>query len=644
MASLDRAIPDTDPSHPFLLVNRKELLEEQSKSKIDPKKSTWVPDEKDGFILGEIESVKGDECTVRCENGDVRTLKKDDCQDPNPLKYEQTTDMADLTQLNEASILHNLRQRYFHKHIYTYSGLFCVVVNPYKLLPIYTESVVALYRGKRRTEVPPHLYAIADGAFSFMLQDRENQSILITGESGAGKTENTKKVIQYFARVAAAQAASEGEKPAEDKKKGSLEEQIVQCNPPLEAYGNAKTVRNNNSSRFGKFIRIHFGPTGKIAGADIEHYLLEKSRVTSCGKLERNYHIFYQICSPTGGKKYQDKLLVGNDPGAYTFANQGVLTVDGINDDEEMKATDDALDVLGFTEEDKVSLFKCVAAIMWMGEMKFKQDKSEQAEADGTGEAEKAAFLLGINATDLLKCLTKPKVKVGTEWVNKSQTKDQVMYAVATLSKSLYSRLFDWLVKRCNGTLDTKNRRQYFIGVLDIAGFEIFEFNSFEQLCINYTNERLQQFFNHHMFVLEQEEYKKEGIVWEFIDFGLDLAACIELIEKPMGILSMLEEECIVPKGSDTSYVEKMYKQHLGKSPNFLKPAVKGVAKDKAPHFELKHYAGCVAYNCNGWLERNKDPINACTVELMSQSKDHLVPILFPAEPAGKSIFSILHS
>ncbi|XP_076459070.1 myosin heavy chain, striated muscle-like isoform X2 [Babylonia areolata] len=632
MASFD----PNDPDFQYLAVDRKKLMKEQTQT-FDGKKNCWVPSEKDGFAAAEIQSTKGEEITVKLTvSNETKTFKKDDIQQMNPPKFEKIEDMANMTYLNEASVLYNLKSRYSAGFIYTYSGLFCVAVNPYRRLPIYSQSIIDKYRGKRKTEMPPHLFSVADNAYQYMLQDRENQSMLITGESGAGKTENTKKVIMYFALVAAASQKKEEAEGEAASKKGTLEDQIVQCNPVLEAYGNAKTTRNNNSSRFGKFIRIHFGTQGKIAGADIETYLLEKSRVTFQQSVERNYHIFYQVCS-NAIPSLNDLCLISPDPGLYSFINQGNLVVDGIDDVEEMKLTDTAFDVLGFTEEEKASMYKCTAAIMHFGEMKFKQrPREEQAEADGTAEAEKVAFLLGINAGDLLKSLLKPKIKVGTEYVTQGRNMDQVTYSVAALSKSLYNRMFEWLVKRVNKTLDTKNKRQFFIGVLDIAGFEIFDFNSFEQLCINYTNERLQQFFNHHMFVLEQEEYKKEGIEWEFIDFGMDLQACIELIEKPMGLLSILEEECMFPKASDKSFLDKLMGNHMGKSPNFGKAGKPKKAGQVQAHFELHHYAGSVPYNITGWLEKNKDPINETVVELLSHSKESLVQILFSTPDAGE--------
>uniref|UniRef100_A0A8C7DSE7 Myosin motor domain-containing protein n=1 Tax=Naja naja TaxID=35670 RepID=A0A8C7DSE7_NAJNA len=551
---------------------------------------------------------------------------EDDIQPMNPPKFDMIEDMAMLTHLNEASVLHNLRRRYTKWMIYTYSGLFCVTINPYKWLPVYTAPVVAAYKGKRRSEVPPHIYAIADNAYNDMLRNRENQSMLITGESGAGKTVNTKRVIQYFAIVAAL-GDSPGKKGVRPSF-GTLEDQIIEANPAMEAFGNAKTLRNDNSSRFGKFIRIHFGPSGKLASADIDIYLLEKSRVIFQQPGERSYHIYYQILS---GKKpeLQDMLLVSSNPYDYHFCSQGVTTVDNLDDGEELMATDHAMDILGFSNDEKYGCYKIVGSIMHFGNMKFKQkQREEQAEAEGTESADKASYLMGISSADLIKGLLHPRVKVGNEYVTKGQTVDQVVYAVGALAKATYDRMFKWLVMRINKTLDTKLARQFFIGVLDIAGFEIFEFNSFEQLCINFTNEKLQQFFNHHMFVLEQEEYKKEGIEWVFIDFGLDLQACIDLIEKPLGILSILEEECMFPKATDMTFKAKLYDNHIGKSPNFQKPRPDKRRKYEA-HFELVHYAGVVPYTIFGWLEKNKDPLNETVVGVFQKSQNKLLNSLY---------------
>ncbi|XP_068992448.1 myosin heavy chain, muscle isoform X14 [Neodiprion pinetum] len=617
---------DPDPT-PYLFVSLEQKRIDQTKP-YDAKKACWVPCEKEGYVLGEIKATKGDVVSVSLPGGETKDFKKDQLQQVNPPKYEKAEDMSNLTYLNDASVLHNLKQRYYHKLIYTYSGLFCVAINPYKRYPVYTQRCAKLYRGKRRSEVPPHIFAISDGAYVNMLTNSENQSMLITGESGAGKTENTKKVIAYFATV----GASTKKEDNPNQKKGSLEDQVVQTNPVLEAFGNAKTVRNDNSSRFGKFIRIHFGPSGKLAGADIETYLLEKARVISQQSLERSYHIFYQMMSGSVNGLKQNCLL-SNNVNDYYFVSQGKTTIPGMDDGEECQLTDQAFDVLGFTQEEKDNIYKITAAVMHMGGMKFKQrGREEQAEADGTEEGERVAKLLGCDCADLYKNLLKPRIKVGNEFVTQGRNKDQVAYSVGAMSKAMFDRLFKWLVKKCNETLDTKQKRQHFIGVLDIAGFEIFDFNGFEQLCINFTNEKLQQFFNHHMFVLEQEEYKKEGIDWAFIDFGMDLLACIELIEKPMGILSILEEESMFPKATDKTFEEKLNNNHLGKSPNFLKPKPPKPGQ-QAAHFAIGHYAGNVPYNITGWLEKNKDPLNDSVVDQFKKSQNKLLVEIFADHP-----------
>ncbi|XP_040163710.1 myosin heavy chain, muscle isoform X16 [Anopheles arabiensis] len=616
---------DPDPTE-FLFVSLEQKRIDQSKP-YDSKKACWVPEEKEGYVLGEIKATKGELVTVALPGGETKDFKKDLVSQVNPPKYEKCEDMSNLTYLNDASVLHNLRQRYYAKLIYTYSGLFCVVINPYKRYPLYTNRCAKMYRGKRRNEVPPHLFAVSDGAYVNMLTNHENQSMLITGESGAGKTENTKKVIAYFATIGAS-----GKKDENAEKKGSLEDQVVQTNPVLEAFGNAKTVRNDNSSRFGKFIRIHFTGSGKLAGADIETYLLEKARVISQQTLERSYHIFYQIMSGSV-KGLKDMCFLSNDIYDYNSVSQGKITIPNVDDGEECLLTDEAFNVLGFTQEEKDNIYRITSAVMHMGRMQFKQKgREEQAEADGTEDGDRVAKLLGVGTDDLYKNLLKPRIKVGNEFVTKGQNKDQVTNSVGALCKGIFDRLFKWLVKKCNETLDTKQKRAQFIGVLDIAGFEIFDFNGFEQLCINFTNEKLQQFFNHHMFVLEQEEYQREGIEWTFIDFGMDLQQCIELIEKPMGILSILEEESMFPKATDQTFAEKLMTNHLGKSAPFMKPRPPkpGIP---AGHFAIGHYAGVVSYNITGWLEKNKDPLNDTVVDQFKKGSNALMVEIFADHP-----------
>ncbi|XP_031440685.1 myosin heavy chain, fast skeletal muscle-like isoform X2 [Clupea harengus] len=610
----------------YLRKPEKERLEAQTLP-FDAKTACYVVDKEELYLKAKIKSKDGGKVTVELlESKEERVLKEEDVHPMNPPKFDKIEDMAMMTHLNEASVLYNLKERYAAWMIYTYSGLFCATVNPYKWLPVYDQEVVEAYRGKKRMEAPPHIFSVSDNAYQFMLQDRENQSVLITGESGAGKTVNTKRVIQYFATI----AVSSGKKAevVPGKMQGSLEDQIIAANPLLEAYGNAKTVRNDNSSRFGKFIRIHFGTTGKLAKADIETYLLEKSRVTFQLPDERGYHIFFQMMT-NHKPEIIEMCLITTNPYDFPMCSQGQIAVASIDDKEELDATDDAIDILGFTAEEKVTIYKLTGAVLHHGNLKFKQkQREEQAEPDGTEDADKVAYLLGLNSADMLKALCYPRVKVGTEYVTKGQTVPQVNNSVSALSKSIYERMFLWMVIRINQMLDTKQSSQFYIGVLDIAGFEIFDYNSMEQLCINFTNEKLQQFFNHTMFVLEQEEYKKEGIVWAFIDFGMDLAACIELIERPMGIFAILEEECIVPKASDVTFKDKLYAQHLGKTAAFAKPKLtKG--KPEA-HFSMAHYAGVVDYNVTGWLDKNKDPLNDTVVQLYQKSSVKLLPVLYP--------------
>ncbi|CAL8405958.1 unnamed protein product [Arctogadus glacialis] len=595
----------------YLRKPEKERIAAQSMP-FDAKAAAYVTDVKELYLKCTIIKREGGKVTVKLlSSSEERTVKEDDVTPMNPPKYDKIEDMAMMTHLNEAAVLYNLAEGYSAWMIYTYSGLFCATENPYKWLPVYDQSVVNAYRGKKRMEAPPHIFSVSDNAVQNMLTDRENQSVLITGESGAGKTVNTKRVIQYFATISE-----------------SLEDQIIAANPLLEAYGNAKTVRNDNSSRFGKFIRIHFHANGKLSSADIETYLLEKSRVTFQLPDERGYHIFYQMMT-NHKPEIVEMTLITTNPYDFPMCSQGQITVASIDDKEELDATDAAIDILGFTNEDKVGIFKFTGAVLHHGNMKFKQkQREEQAEPDGNEEADKISYLLGLNTADMLKALCYPRVKVGNEYVTKGQTVPQVKNSVSALAKSIYERMFLWMVIRINTMLDTKQARQFYIGVLDIAGFEIFDYNSMEQLCINFTNEKLQQFFNHHMFVLEQEEYKKEGIIWEFIDFGMDLAACIELIEKPMGIFSILEEEWMFPKASDVTFKNKLYDQHLGKTKAFEKPKP---AKGKAEaHFAMVHYAGIVDYNITGWLDKNKDPLNDSVVQLYQKSSNKLLPVLYP--------------
>merc|ERR1719328_615611 len=569
-----------------------------------------------------LERDDGTKAVVMCGH-EKKTFKSAEVGQVNPPKFEKCEDMANLTFLNDASVFWNLKVRFCAKLIYTYSGLFCIVVNPYKRYPIYTGTVVKMYLGKRRNEVPPHLWAITETAYRNMLTNAKDQSMLITGESGAGKTENTKKVISYLAAVAAP-------KKKDGVKKAALEDQIVATNPILESYGNAKTSRNDNSSRFGKFIRIHFNAAGKLAGCDIESYLLEKSRITQQQEVERSYHIFYQLLQPFV-PDMKAKCCLGDDIYDYSYVSQGKVTVASIDDNEELEYTDSAFDIIGFSEQEKWDCYKLTAGVMTCGEIIFVQKgRDDQAEPGDLTVPNKVAELFGVNGDELMKAFCKPKIKVGTEWVTKGQTCDQATNGVGGIARATFDRIFKWLIIKCNDTLIDKSMKKCnFVAVLDIAGFEIFEYNGFEQISINFVNEKLQQFFNHHMFVVEQEEYVAEGVEWAPVDFGMDLAACIIMFEKPMGIWAILEEESLFPKATDKSFEEKL-KAGLGKLPCFAKPQSK---TDKNAHFAVIHYAGTVSYNVTAWLEKNKDPVNDTVVDILKRSSNNLLVHLWRDHP-----------
>lgn len=580
-------------------------------------KWVWLIDDKEGCIAATIKAENGDKLTLKLPDGNEKTVGRDDVEAMNPPKFDKCEDMATLPQLNESSVLHNLRDRYQSNLIYTYSGLFLVVINPWRRLPLYTDEVVQMYKGKKRRDMPPHIFAVCDEAFRDMLEAREDQSLLITGESGAGKTENTKKVIQYLAHI----AGHDVDNKDGGMEMGQLEKQIIKTNPLLESFGNAKTIRNNNSSRFGKFIRIEFSRGGKIVGCYIDNYLLEKSRVVRHNQNERSFHIFYQLLE--GATEEMKKAYLLEPMRSYKYL-LGVTNIEGVNNANEFKDTIEAMDIIGFTNDNKNDIWQILSGVLLLGNMQFTQGKrDESASFMDVSVAERLSHVMCIPAAEFQKGLLKPRVKAGKEWVTASVNAEKAVDSVDALAKATYERLFKWIVAKINAALETKGDASTFIGCLDIAGFEIFETNSFEQLCINLTNEKLQQFFNHHMFILEQEEYVKEGIEWTFVDFGLDLQPTIDLIEKPMGIMSILDEECLFPQATDKSFIEKMHKTHLGKSEKY---------RDIRLHpdtFLLVHYAGDVEYNTLGWLEKNKDPINDNIASLFAKSTNTLLASIF---------------
>ncbi|KAJ4945207.1 hypothetical protein JOQ06_013742, partial [Pogonophryne albipinna] len=617
-----------DPER-YLFVDRAVVYNPAAQADWTAKRLVWIPSERNGFEAASVREERGDEVVVElAENGKKAVVNKDDIQKMNPPKFSKVEDMAELTCLNEASVLHNLKDRYYSGLIYTYSGLFCVVINPYKNLPIYSENIIEMYRGKKRHEMPPHIYAISESAYRCMLQVLNCRKFLVEarkpslslmslsavssiektnpffahsddeftseGESGAGKTENTKKVIQYLAHVASSH----------------------------------KGRKDHNTP--GKFIRINFDVTGYIVGANIETYLLEKSRAIRQAKDERTFHVFYQLLAGAGEHLKSDLLLEGFN--SYRFMSNGNITIPGQQDKDNFQETMDAMNIMSFGHEEILSMLKVVSSVLQFGNISFKKERnSDQASMPDNTAAQKLCHLLGLNVMEFTRAILSPRIKVGRDYVQKAQTKEQADFAVEALGKATYERLFRWLVHRINKALDrTKRQGASFIGILDIAGFEIFQLNSFEQMCINYTNEKLQQLFNHTMFILEQEEYQREGIEWSFIDFGLDLQPCIDLIERPAnppGVLALLDEECWFPKATDKSFIDKL-SQEQGTHSKFQKPRQ---LKDKAD-FCIIHYAGKVDYKADEWLMKNMDPLNDNVASLLHQSTDKFVGELWKDE------------
>ncbi|KAK5577072.1 hypothetical protein RB653_002009 [Dictyostelium firmibasis] len=533
--------------------------------------------------------------------------------------FQPVEDMITLPILTEESLLLNLKMRYKKKEIYTYTGSILVAVNPYEILPIYTADIVKSYFGKSRNTMLPHIFAVSDAAFTNMIEEGKNQSVIISGESGAGKTESTKLIIQYLA--------------ARTNRHSQVEQMIVESSPILEAFGNAKTIRNNNSSRFGKFIEIQFNKEGHISGARIINYLLEKSRISHQASSERNYHIFYQLLAGASDE-LKEKLKLG-EPEDYHYLNQsGCIRIDNINDVEDFEHVKYAMNVLGLPEDKQFTIFSIVSAVLHIGNLTFEKSEKTQG-AEGSEVSNKdtlkiIAQLLNVDPVKLETCLTIRHVLIrGQKFViplkvNEAEdTRD-------SLAKALYGNVFNWLVVFINSKIHKPQKNSTFIGVLDIFGFENFKKNSFEQFCINFANEKLQQHFNQHIFKLEQEEYEKEKINWSKIVYN-DNQECLDLIEKrPLGILSLLDEESRFPQATDLTYLEKLHTNHE-KHPYYEKP------RRSKNTFVVKHYAGEVHYDTQGFLDKNKDTVSDDLSTLLQGSKSKFIIELFtpPREEGG---------
>ncbi|AJU21351.1 Myo1p [Saccharomyces cerevisiae YJM1444] len=612
----------------------------------------WIPDEKEVFAKGELMSTDinknkftGQEEQIgivhpldSTEVSNLVQVRISDVFPVNPSTFDKVENMSELTHLNEPSVLYNLEKRYDCDLIYTYSGLFLVAINPYHNLNLYSEDHINLYHNKHNRlskssldensheKLPPHIFAIAEEAYENLLSEGKDQSILVTGESGAGKTENTKKILQYLASITSGSPSNiapvSGSSIVE-----SFEMKILQSNPILESFGNAQTVRNNNSSRFGKFIKIEFNEHGMINGAHIEWYLLEKSRIVHQNSKERNYHIFYQLLSGLDDSELKNLRLKSRNVKDYKIlSNSNQDIIPGINDVENFKELLSALNIIGFSKDQIRWIFQVVAIILLIGNIEFVSDRAEQASFKNDVSA--ICSNLGVDEKDFQTAILRPRSKAGKEWVSQTKNSQQAKFILNALSRNLYERLFGYIVDMINKNLDHGSATLNYIGLLDIAGFEIFENNSFEQLCINYTNEKLQQFFNNHMFVLEQSEYLKENIQWDYIDYGKDLQLTIDLIESkgpPTGVLPLLDEEAVLPKSTDESFYSKLISTWDQNSSKFKRSRLKN-------GFILKHYAGDVEYTVESWLSKNKDPLNDNLLSLLSSSQNDIISKLFQPE------------
>ncbi|XP_051236546.1 unconventional myosin-Va isoform X2 [Dicentrarchus labrax] len=579
----------------------------------------WIPDAEEVWKSAELtKDYKNGDASLQLmlEDGtsiehtlDPKTKNLPYLRNPDILVGEN--DLTALSYLHEPAVLHNLKVRFVDsKLIYTYCGIVLVAINPYETLPIYGTDIINAYSGQNMGDMDPHIFAVAEEAYKQMARDERNQSIIVSGESGAGKTVSAKYAMRYFATVSG--SASEA----------NVEEKVLASNPIMEAIGNAKTTRNDNSSRFGKYIEIGFDTRFRIIGANMRTYLLEKSRVVFQADEERNYHIFYQLCASSHLPEFKNlKLSSAND---FLYTRQGRSPViGGVDDTKELSTTRNAFTLLGINESYQMGLFQVLAAILHLGNVEIK-DRDSDSSVIPPNNRHLTAFceLVGVTYQDMSQWLCHRKLKTATETYVKPLPRLQATNARDALSKHIYAKLFNWIVEHVNKALITNVKQHSFIGVLDIYGFETFEINSFEQFCINYANEKLQQQFNMHVFKLEQEEYMKEQIPWTLIDF-YDNQPCINLIEAKMGILDLLDEECKMPKGSDDSWAQKLYNTHLKTSSLFEKPRMSNRA------FIIKHFADKVEYQCDGFLEKNKDTVNEEQINVLKASKFELLMELF---------------
>ena len=573
----------------------------------------WIyPHDELSWCPGQVVKVEQDSYLVTCsDNSDdsVYRVNKSDALPVHPSCLNKLNDLLSLGEFNEGALLHTIRERYLESQIYTSVGTpILISLNPYCKLQIYSSKTADLYR-KSCKDQNPHLFLMAEKAYS-ALRDG-NQSIIISGESGAGKTEAAKIILSYLAG-------------SSSDNKTNLAKQVLDSNPILEAFGNAKTLRNDNSSRFGKFIEIHFDSVNlKLQSARIQNYLLEKSRIVGQQVGERNYHFFYQICKGASEEE-REKFSIGDVEDFFYLNQSECFDIEGVDDQGNYKETRECMKVLGFSELEQEQILSVVMGVLHLGNIKF--TGQENASIDTPDSLSTSSKLLGIEADSLCKVLTTRVIidPTNNQEIIMPLNTSQAIYTRDATSKAIYSKLFNWLVNRINKTIFIPQKKPgKIIGLLDIYGFEVFETNSFEQFCINYANEKLQQHFNHHMFKSEQAEYSKEKIKWDHISYD-DNQDCIDLIEKsPLGIISLMDEQCKLQKGTDKQFLYNVSSKLVGNH-KLCNPG-----QFASEYFGISHYAGNVFYNVSGFLEKNKDSLNPQLALALGNSALDLVRTLF---------------
>ncbi|XP_029289703.1 LOW QUALITY PROTEIN: unconventional myosin-Vc [Cottoperca gobio] len=570
----------------------------------------WIPDAEHVWKSAEIlkDFQNGDNVLeLLLEDGtehyypvDPSKLQLPPLRNPDILVGEN--DLTALSYLHEPAVLHNLKVRFVESRIiYTYCGIILVAVNPYKQRHVYGDAIIHAYSGQNMGDMDPHIFAVAEEAYKQMARNHTNQSIIVSGESGAGKTVSARYAMRYFAVV------------SKSGSKTRVEDKVLASNPITEAIGNAKTTRNDNSSRFGKYTEISFDRRYRIIGANMRTYLLEKSRVVFQTENERNYHIFYQMCSCAHLPEFKTLRLLSADKFEYTCMG-GEITIEGVDDEKDMEETRRTFSLLGLNEDFQSDVFKVLAAILHLGNMEIRNSGDGKSSVPPS-DPHLAVFceLLDVSAEELSRWLCHRRIVLVVETVVKPVPKERAVNARDALAKQIYAHLFDCIINKINTALQVPGKQHAFIGVLDIYGFETFDINSFEQFCINYANEKLQQQFNLHVFKLEQEEYMKEDIPWTLIDF-YDNQPVIDLIEAKMGILDLLDEECLFPQGTDRSWLQKLF-NYLDANPLFEKPRLSNEA------FVIQHFADKVEYQCRGFLEKNRDTLYEELIDILRDSK-----------------------